>query len=316
MNFFDLKPYLSEKPTPEVVDRLGRWAQSKARAILTARIPADLHFQQRRTLRAILGLTRGHPPNAHASNLKERLKLHGAIGATYLMAWDESAERQQWSVTITPDSWLIDVADPSFNHRKLRAESARWMNKLGLTGQAFLEFQPIINHPASNGPVISPHVHIVAYPEAENGFGGRLEAFKQAMQGRCSVGEFVVGKPIISAAGDVMKVSSYGAKCLTSATRAVPSFEALGTYKFRKVPLTFKLAMRTAEIMSYMSTSDLIITRGKAAIRWRRLLFSQLNPCHSARPPHMYSEADLDRLWASFWRCSGAPHLGRVELTR
>lgn len=315
MDLFDLKTLIAETPTPEVVQRLGKAAQRKALGILRSSIPAGLRPDHQRMLDAILGLTRGHLPNAHASNIRERLELHAAVGDTFVAAWDESSLRQQRSITITPDAWLIDTQAPIFDLQSARNQAARWMRKLKITGLAGIEFQPFLNHPASEGWVISPHLHIVAYSDDEHRFADDLANFKESMRSHCSVGEFVVGKPIRVTPGDVMKVSSYGFKCLTSATRLSPSRKEPGKYKLRLAPLPPMLALRTAEIMSYMSTSDLIIVRGTAAIGWRRLLWSQLNPCHSARPRGMFNRPDLDRLWSDVGRCCGKPNLSRFSIT-
>jgi hypothetical protein len=213
-------------------------------------------------------------------------------------------------LTITPDDWHIDEKQPELRVKQWRAAAARWLNKLGFTGLGVVEFQPYLNHPnAKHGRVISGHLHVMGFPDDLRSFKKRVTEFNTLNASRCTIGAFAVARPIKLTEADVAMVAYYLFEPLHWAKRLTPSRKNEGKVKHRKDRLPFHLALRCAEIVSYVSVTDLLITRGRVAWGWRQQL---LGAVELASPDYILDHPELDRLWTAVWREDKARGYERV----
>ena len=272
-----------------------RWA----RYLLRNAIPEGLTRSELADLHFILGLDKAKPRTSHASNLALRQPLIEQFIVSMLGLWDETMGREMQLLTITPDEWHIDEKQPELCTRRWRAEAGRWMTNLGFTGLGVVELQPFLNHPAAiEGRVISAHLHIMGFADDPHTFDDRVARFSRTNAGRCSIGAFAVAKPIKLTEADIAMVAYYLFEPLHWAKRLTPSRKSEGKLKHRHDRLPFHLALRCAEIMSYVAITDLIVTRGRVAWRWRQLL---VKAAQLASAECTLDARELDRLWSSVW---------------
>ena len=272
-----------------------RWARN----LLRNAIPEGLTRAELADLRFILGLDKAKPRTSHASNLALRRPIIDQVIASMLGIWAETMGREMQLLTITPDEWHIHEKRPELCTPRWRADAGRWMTNLGITGLGVVELQPFLNHPtATEGRVISAHLHIMGFADDPYTFDARVAKFSQSNARRCSIGAFAVTRPIKLTEADIAMVAYYLFEPLHWAKRLTPSRTSEGKLKHRHERLPFHLAMRCAEIMSYISITDLIVTRGRVAWNWRQEL---IKAAQLAKSDYVLDANELDRLWSSVW---------------
>lgn len=116
--------------------------------------------------------------------------------------------------------------------------------------------------------------------------------------------------------GDVALVAGYWAKPVYQAKRVTPSKESPGDYMLRDAPIPQFYALRIAEILSYFSMRELIVTRSRAAGIWCHEAFASMGHFGLARPAVMLDESELNRLWCSVWDRHRRPYSQRPCVLR
>ena len=281
-----------------------------ARALLSSAIPNGLCHEQAADLRLVLGLGRQPSINSFASNTATRAQLVPAFIEIVMRTWSHLFERQMQFLTITPGDWHVDEKHPVLRIKAWRDEAWRWFNNLGFTGISILEFAPYLSHPsAGSGRVISPHIHALGYAADETTYLEKVKKFNERFSSRNAIGAFAVNRLVGHTEGDVAMVARYLIDQIRDAKRPSPSRDMPGEYKHRKAALPFHLALRCAEISSYLKVSDLIVVHGGVAKQWRRELIGSLR---AAFTDALLTNDDLDRLWTAVWRAKGGRSYDRV----
>jgi hypothetical protein len=314
MNFSDIKTQTLAPPTLESVAALRDLTFRKARELLQAAVPARLHPAKFQELCTLLGLRRA--VTNHASNLLTMKRVHAAIGESLIEAWLELQPRHLWLVTFTPDQWLIDEITPTLRLEHAHRESPNWLRALGLSGLGMFELAPFLNHPAAaEGRLLALHLHFLGIADDETTLSERVRSFNEAHQAKCSIGAFVTAKRITPEVGHVNKATTYGAKPLFSSKRVTPSRDKEGAYKLRAAPLPAQLALRVAELTSYVRPAQLIITRHSSAWPWRQRILEMAGLSAGPKQPPMLDKDQLDRLWSAVWRAAGERRYERVQMS-
>ena len=302
----------SRQKSIDTAQRVKANSVAWAAYLLRNALPDGLSRQQRANLKFILGLDRARPRTRHASNLSLRAPLIEQFIISMLGIWAETMGREMQFLTLTPESWHIDEKRPELNVQQWRAESGRWLKKLGFTGLGMVELQPYSNHPAAiDGRVIAAHLHVMGFADDPWTFKERVAEFDSANAKRCSIGAFAVANPIKLTEADVAMVAYYLFEPLHWSKRLAPSRVAANKSKHRHDRLPFHLALRCAEIMSYVAITDLIVTRGSVAWGWRQQLFGAIQ---LAQADYTLDEQELDRLWATVWGQGKERGYDRVSL--
>lgn len=157
--------------------------------------------------------------------------------------------------------------------------------------------------------MISPHLHAVGFAEDEATYEGKVDALNQRFRDRNIIGAFAVNRAVRMTEGDLAMVAYYLLEPLHHAKRLSPSRDLPGKFKTRKAELPFSLALRCSEMMSYLSLTDLLITRGGVGRCWRKDLLASLGAALSARP---LVPGDLDDLWSAVWKAQDREYYSRV----
>lgn len=298
----------------EGVARLRNITFRKARGLQETAIPAALLAHQNEALCALLGLRRTELRN-NASNLLTMKKLHAAIGEGMLEAWRQIQPRPFWLLTFTPDHWLIDELDPVLGLESARRDSANWLKALGLSGFGMFEFEPFMNHPlARRGLAIALHLHFIGVAAQEATLPKRVRSYNETHRAKCSIGAFVTAKKITAEIGHICKATTYMAKPVFSAKRVTPRRDDDGGYNLRNAPISPQLALRTAEIMSYVAPSQLMITRHSSGWGYKQRIVELAGLRAGLTQPQMLWPDELDRLWRDVWRAAGVDSYQRVQL--
>lgn len=299
------------KKTIETPYRVARHATDWAKQLVRDALP-ELPIMQRNDMNDLLGLGRQPRCNPHASNLAVRDALIDRSIVSLLGAWRDSSEREMQFLTFTPDTMHISEERPEIRLKEWRDQCRRWLDQVGFTGMGVIEFAPHLNHPAAkHGRVISAHLHAIGYADDPRDFSKRVAEFSGRNKSRCSIGAFAFAEPIKMTEEDVAMVAYYIFEPPHWAKRLTPSRILTGKLKHRKAELPQHLALRCAEIMSYMKVTDLIVTRGTAAWLWRQELVRSVD---MGDADAMLDRRDLDRLWASVWKDAKDRDYRRVEL--
>lgn len=303
----------SRQKSVETAHRVKANSARWARTLLRSAIPEGLTRSESQDLRFILGLDKSRPRTSHASNLSLRVPLIDQCIDSMLGIWAETMGREMHFLTITPDHWHIDENRPELCPTQWRADAGRWLNRLGFTCVSAIELAPYSNHPAAKeGRVISAHLHSLGFADDPHTFSPRVTEFNQSNAWRCALGAFAVARPIKLTEADLAMVAYYLFEPLHWAKRLAPSRTAKGKVKHRKDRLPLHLALRCAEIMSYLKITDLIVTRGKVAWRWRQEL---LEAVQLAPPDYALDFNELDRLWSAVWHAKGDRRYDRVRVS-
>lgn len=286
-------------------------ATARTRGLLRAAMPDGLSDQQATDLRQVLGLGRQPPINSFASNTHVRSLLVPRFIEVLMRTWSLLCERQMQFLTIAPDGWHIDEERPILRPKAWREEAARWLAQLGFTGMGFIEFAPYLNHPsARHGRVLSGHLHAVGFADDESTYRRKITRLSDRLEGLNAIGNFAVNRPVNLTEGDLAMVARYLIDQLRYAKRLSPSRKNPGRFVTRDAELPLHLALRSAEILTYLKFTDLIVTRGGTGWQWRQELIRSVGP---ALTQASLVREDLDDLWCAVWRLKDREHYMRVS---
>lgn len=289
---------------------VGKNSTASAQKLLRSAVPDGLGHQHYADLRLVLGLGRQPSINGFASNTTVRHFLVPVFIDVIMSTWSLLGGRQMQFLTVSPGDWHIDEKAPVLRPRIWRAESSRWFDQLGFTGIGAFELAPFLNHPAAEfGRVVSPHLHAIGYADDESSYPEKVTALNARFSSRNAIGAFAVNVQVRQTEGDVAMVARYLIDQLRHAKRLTPSQKHPGKLKHRKADLPFHLALRCAEMLSYLKFTDLLVTRGNAGWHWRQQLIRSLGPPFMELP---LVQEDLDDLWRGVWMADGRTNYRRV----
>lgn len=290
--------------------------RSGVRAKLEQCIPRDLPPQLQSRISDVLGLARKAALQNYGSNAAAVRALSIAIGCVWTDEWALHDERKLEFLTITPPHWWVSELRPTLNISSWRAEASRWLRRVGLTGTGMIEPAPFgnVKH-EQGGRGISFHLHCIGYADDPFTFAQRVRALNAHLgPGRLNL-PCVVSKSVVPTSSDVRYVGEYVAKLAAHLKKAVERRDGKGVV-VRNGPLSRQMRLRVHEIMSFLTLSDMIISRGKVGIRCKRAALAAAGEQALSRSPQRMSDVELRRFWSTVWKAFAGETKSKKKLGR
>ena len=278
-------------------------SRDRAEAAVEKAAPKHLVAPYDGRLREVLGVGVRPGVSNYASNQALMTKLSEALGEAAVQEWNLNGQRQLHLLTIASPRWLVDEWQPVLNPKQWRSEASRWLRRLKITGIGVMEAAPFMNYPGA-GPsrAISFHFHVVGFPHDPVGHGLACKALDRKLSVGNALGlPTVVTRPMIATERDVRHTSEYIGKIASAAKRATPRRDGKGDYVLRNTQLPSQLGLRLAEMFSYFTLTDLIVTHGMTGRLMKNAALRSVGEIAWRRHPSRLSDAMLRALWQRTW---------------
>jgi len=295
--------------------------RTRAREAVALAIPTQIRSDRQRYARLddLLGLEPDSQHKSVASHQAAMAAFSDALGKAVSQVWKTNGFRELEFLTITPPAWVISDRTPVVELKRWRSEVSRWMKRLGIVGIAVVEAAPFVNYPGSTAGerFIAFHVHIVGYTINPSKYHERCESLRYQLEANSPVGfPVLVTKVVNQSQHDVAYVASYIVKVPSSAKRLSLRRDGKRKYVLRNGLLRRQHALRIAEIMSYLSFGDIVVTRGVVGRSMKHEALKLTGPNMRQRFPWRLPEGVVRRLWDNLRRSYAGQTKARVRQER